>query len=78
MNQDVAGGLVSRPGLHAPVKSAGSGERGKSVGARSELLLLLEALLLGLGGSPVGGELVLDDGVGLRVMYAAGGGEQLP
>ncbi|KUN18601.1 hypothetical protein AQJ11_32860 [Streptomyces corchorusii] len=61
MEQEVAGGLVSRPGLHALVESAGSGERGEFVGAGGELLLLLEAVLLGLGGAPVGGELVLDD-----------------
>ncbi|MFJ9931159.1 hypothetical protein ACIRU5_34675 [Streptomyces misionensis] len=76
VDQDVAGGLVSRPGLHAPVESAGSGERGKFVGILSDLLLL-EAVLLGFRGSPVGSELVLDNGVGLRAVDAAGGGEQL-
>lgn len=63
-------------GLHAPVESAGSGERGKFVGILSDLLLL-DAVLLGFRGSPVGSELVLDNGVGLRVVDAAGGGEQL-
>ncbi|MEU6175807.1 hypothetical protein ABZ832_28350 [Streptantibioticus parmotrematis] len=76
MDQDIAGGLVSPPGLHGPVESAGSHVRGEFVGAGGELLLL-EALLLGFLGSPVSGELVLDDNVGLRVVDAAGGDEQL-
>lgn len=76
LDQDVAGGLVSRPALHGPVESAGSGEVPEFVGAGGELLLL-EALLLGFGCSPVGGEFVLDDDVGLGVVDAAGGGEQL-
>ncbi|MEU7407662.1 hypothetical protein [Streptomyces sp. NPDC044948] len=77
MDQELAGGLVSRPGLHGPVESAGSGECGDFVGAGGELLLLLEALLLGFRGSLVGGELVLDGGVALRVLGPASGGEQL-
>ncbi|MGA4837324.1 hypothetical protein [Streptomyces sp. G45] len=76
MDQELAGQLVSGPGLHGSVESAGSGERGEFVGAGGELLLL-EALLLGFRGSLVGGELVLDDGVAVWVVGAAGGGEQL-
>jgi hypothetical protein len=49
VEQEVAGGLVSRPALHGSVESAGSGERGEVAGAGGELLLLLEALLHGLG-----------------------------
>nr|BFD80603.1 hypothetical protein StreXyl84_00040 [Streptomyces sp. Xyl84]BFD86999.1 hypothetical protein StreXyl84_64000 [Streptomyces sp. Xyl84] len=50
--------------------------RGEFDGAGGELLLL-EALLLGFLGTLVGGELVLDDGIGLRAVDAAGGDEQL-
>ncbi|MFJ4274038.1 hypothetical protein ACIP29_26175 [Streptomyces coelicoflavus] len=77
MDQELAGQLVPRPGLHGPAESASSGERGEFVGAGGKLLLLLEALLLGFRGSLVSGELVLDDGVALRVVGPAGGGEQL-
>lgn len=77
VDQELAGQLVSGPSLHGPVESAGSGERGEFVGAGGELLLLLQALLLGFRGSLVGGEFVLDDGVAVRVAGPAGGGEQL-
>ncbi|MYW43740.1 hypothetical protein [Streptomyces sp. SID161] len=72
VDQEVAGSRVSRPAIHRP---ADSGERGEFVGACSELLLLLEALLLGCCSSLIGGELVLYDGVALRVVRPAGGGE---
>ncbi|MYW21057.1 hypothetical protein GT039_37210, partial [Streptomyces sp. SID2955] len=81
VDQEVAGGRVSRPAIHRPPESAESaesaelGERGEFVGGCSELLLLLEALLLGCCSSLIGGELVLYDGVALRVGRPAGGGE---
>ncbi|MEV6774732.1 hypothetical protein [Streptomyces syringium] len=76
VDQEVRGGFVSQPAFHRPVKSAVPGERGEFVGASGELLLFLEALQLGFRGSPVGGEFVLDDGVGPRAVCRAGGGEQ--
>ncbi|MEU9438166.1 hypothetical protein [Streptomyces sp. NPDC048252] len=77
LGQEVARGLVSRPTLHGSAEATHPGELTEFVGAGGELLLLLEALLLGFRGSLIGGELVLDDGVGLRVVRPAGGGEQL-
>ncbi|WP_205523090.1 hypothetical protein [Streptomyces clavuligerus] len=62
LGQDVARGLVPGPALNGPV---------------GDLLLLAEALLLGLGGSPVFGELFLGDGVGRRVVDAAGRDKQM-
>ncbi|MFB7090859.1 hypothetical protein [Streptomyces sp. NPDC056296] len=77
MDREATGGLVSGPALHDRAESASSGQRGEFVGAGGELLLLLAALLLGFRVSLVGGDLVLDDGVGLRVVRPAGGNEQL-
>ncbi|MER6841976.1 hypothetical protein [Streptomyces platensis] len=63
----VAGGVVPGQALHGPVESAGRGEPGDLGGAAGDLLLFLEALLLGFLAAPVGGEFLLDHRVGIRV-----------
>ncbi|MFJ3786317.1 hypothetical protein [Streptomyces sp. NPDC090093] len=70
-------GVLVPPAGRGPVQGAGLGERLEIVGAG---LSTPRFLLLGLpdgGGRRLGGELVLEDRVGRRVVDAAGGGEQL-